>query len=325
MLTEYLSFVRSHPRLLLSTFLLCALSSFGQTFFVALWSAALRSGFGISDGVLGGAYAAATIGSGFALGWTGLWIDRLPLTAYTGGVAARLAAGCAGAALAPGLPVLTAAFFLLRLAGQGLMTHRPDRHGTPFPERHGQGAGFRVPRLRRRGGFAAPDRSGPEGGRWLVRLVVGGRRYGHSRCLVGGAAVASAESPATPGRGKRERACREGAGADGPVATALAGSAPPARHAGRARAALRGDRAFLSPSAAGRRTRSGVGRGRNRPHRLRGFEGLGDAPGRADGSTVPAPPDCCRFSCSRSPGPGPSSWWAVAARRRLSSTCSLPA
>ncbi len=125
MLAEYLSFARSHPRPLLSAFLLCALSSFGQTFFVALSSAAVRSEFGISDGALGGAYAVATVGSGLALGWTGRWTDRLPLTAYTGGVAALLAAGCAGVASAPGLPALTAAFFLLRLAGQGLMTHTP--------------------------------------------------------------------------------------------------------------------------------------------------------------------------------------------------------
>lgn len=114
---------RAHPRPPLFAFLLTLLSSFGQTFFVALSGAAIRAELGVTDGALGMAYAAATLASGLALGWAGRGIDRVPLRAYAAGVAALLAAGCAGVALAPGLWVLAGAFFLLRLADRGLMSH----------------------------------------------------------------------------------------------------------------------------------------------------------------------------------------------------------
>ncbi len=130
MLAEYLSFARAHPRPLLSAFLLCALSSFGQTFFVALSNEPVRREFGISDGALGGAYAVATIGSGPTLGWAGRWIDRLPLAEELGWDLGMVATAFAGFAAARALAMLRAGpmidrtgvtrllpFFLLPLAG----------------------------------------------------------------------------------------------------------------------------------------------------------------------------------------------------------------
>ncbi|MBU8541640.1 MFS transporter [Falsiroseomonas tokyonensis] len=123
MLAEYLSFARSHPRPLAFGLLLASLSSFGQTFFIALSGAGIRADFGISDGQLGLSYAAATLASGFALGWAGRWIDRVTLRHYTLGATLLLALGCVAMALVPGVWALPAAFFLLRIAGQGLLTH----------------------------------------------------------------------------------------------------------------------------------------------------------------------------------------------------------
>jgi MFS family permease len=123
MLAEYLSFARSHPHPLAFGLLLASLSSFGQTFFIALSGAGIRAELGISDGQLGLAYAAATLASGFALGWAGRWIDRVTLRRYTLGAALLLALGCLGMALVPGIWALPVAFFVLRIAGQGLLTH----------------------------------------------------------------------------------------------------------------------------------------------------------------------------------------------------------
>ncbi|HEV7266935.1 MAG TPA: MFS transporter [Falsiroseomonas sp.] len=123
MLADYLAFARSHPRPLAFGFLLAMLSSFGQTFFVALSGAGMLAEFGITDGALGAAYAAATLASGFALGWVGRWIDRVPLRRYAAVSALVLALGCLGMALVPVSWALVGAFFLLRIGGQGLLTH----------------------------------------------------------------------------------------------------------------------------------------------------------------------------------------------------------
>lgn len=123
MLADYAALVRAHPRPLAFAFLLAILSSFGQTFFIALATAGMRTEVGVSDGALGSSYAMATLVSGVALGWAGRGIDRLPLRAYAAGVGGLLALACAAAAMAPGLAAMTIAFFLLRLSGQGLMSH----------------------------------------------------------------------------------------------------------------------------------------------------------------------------------------------------------
>lgn len=122
-LAEYISFAKANTRPIAFGFLLAALSSFGQTFFIALSGAGLRETFGISDGWLGTAYAVATLVSGFALGWAGRWIDRMPLRRFTALSALLLVLGCAAMALVPAAWALVPVFFLLRMAGQGLLTH----------------------------------------------------------------------------------------------------------------------------------------------------------------------------------------------------------
>jgi MFS family permease len=120
---DYLAVAHAGARPLLGCALLLMLSSAGQTFFVALTGAAMREAFAVSDGVLGGAFAAATLASGLVLGRAGRALDRLPLRSGAALVTAGLAASCVLVALAPSLVVLTVAFFLLRLTGQGLLVH----------------------------------------------------------------------------------------------------------------------------------------------------------------------------------------------------------
>lgn len=123
MFADYVALIRAHPRPLAFAFLLATLSSFGQTFFIALSGAGMRAEFGVSDGALGTSYAMATLASGLTLGWAGRGIDRVPLRLYATGAGALLVMACTATALAWNLAAMTLAFFLLRLSGQGLMTH----------------------------------------------------------------------------------------------------------------------------------------------------------------------------------------------------------
>lgn len=123
MLAETVALLRAHTRPLGFGFLVAGLSSFGQTYFIALTNAGMRTAFGVSDGALGIAYAGATLASGLLLAWAGRTLDRWSPRACAVGVGLALALACALAALAPSLPVMALAFFLLRFLGQGLMPH----------------------------------------------------------------------------------------------------------------------------------------------------------------------------------------------------------
>lgn len=119
----YLTFIAANPRFL--TFgLLCAFfSSFGQTFFIALFGGLWREEFGLTHGVYGGLYSLATLASGLLLIWLGGKIDRIDLPRYTLLVSGGLIAACLLTAAAPTVWILPLAFFALRLTGQGLMSH----------------------------------------------------------------------------------------------------------------------------------------------------------------------------------------------------------
>ncbi|MBM0202950.1 MFS transporter [Micromonospora sp. STR1s_5] len=120
---SYLSFIGANWRFLAFGALLTALSSFGQTYFVALFGPEFRAAFELSDGALGTAYALGTVLSALTLSWVGRLIDRTTVVRYTWGVGVLLATACLVAAVAPGVATLVLAFYLLRLGGQGLMTH----------------------------------------------------------------------------------------------------------------------------------------------------------------------------------------------------------
>ncbi len=114
-------FLTANLRWLAAGFLLLFCGCFGQTFVVALSGGAIRREFGLSDGAFGALYAGVTLAAALALAGLGGLIDRWPAPRVVSLAAGLLAAGAALLALAPNLPVLAAALFLLRLAGQGLM------------------------------------------------------------------------------------------------------------------------------------------------------------------------------------------------------------
>ncbi len=119
----YLGFLRENGRAVAFGALLTLLSSFGQTFFVALSAPGIRAEFGFTEGGLGLVYAGATLAAGLLLGWAGRLIDRTTWPRYATAVCLGLAAGCAGMALAAQAWMVAALYVLLRLCGQGLTTH----------------------------------------------------------------------------------------------------------------------------------------------------------------------------------------------------------
>jgi sugar phosphate permease len=110
-------------RLLGFGFLIAFFSSFGQTFFIALFGGELRAAHGLSHGQFGTLYSAATMMSGLAMIWVGAMIDRVDLRLYSVLAVLGLALAAAMMALAEALVVLGVALFLLRLSGQGVMNH----------------------------------------------------------------------------------------------------------------------------------------------------------------------------------------------------------
>jgi len=102
---------------------MAAFSSFGQTFFVGLFGSELRSDFGLSHGGFGTLYSLATIVSAATMVWLGRLIDRLDLRAFTVAACMGLIAACFIMGLARGAVMLVLAIYLLRLTGQGLMSH----------------------------------------------------------------------------------------------------------------------------------------------------------------------------------------------------------
>ena len=120
---RYLDFLVANRRFLAFGFAMAFFSSFGQTFFIAVFGGELRAEFGLSHGEFGSLYSAATVASGTILIWAGRQIDRFSLRLFSGLVCGLLAFACLSMAWVPSLAVLGLAIFVCRLAGQGLMSH----------------------------------------------------------------------------------------------------------------------------------------------------------------------------------------------------------
>ena len=110
-------------KLLAAGFLLALLSSFGQTYFIALFGGQIRAELGLSHGAFGSLYALATLVSGLAMLWVGAAVDRISLQVYATVGTLLLAAACLLLALAGSTTLLVLALLGLRLAGQGMLSH----------------------------------------------------------------------------------------------------------------------------------------------------------------------------------------------------------
>ena len=118
-----LPFIRLNARWLAGGFLLTFLSSFGQTFFIALSAGELRAAFDLTHGGFGGLYMLATLASAATLPFLGRIVDVLSVRTTLLIVVPALALACLGMALVPSVWLLVLVIYGLRLFGQGMMTH----------------------------------------------------------------------------------------------------------------------------------------------------------------------------------------------------------
>jgi MFS family permease len=119
----FLRFLRDNAAWLFAGALLSFLSSFGQTFFIAIFSAEIRATFGLSDGAWGGIYTLGTGASAIVMLFAGGLTDRLRVRVLGTTVVACLGLACFAMALNPVATLLPIVIFALRLFGQGMTSH----------------------------------------------------------------------------------------------------------------------------------------------------------------------------------------------------------
>ena len=119
---DNIQFLRSNLRWIAGGFLLTLFSSFGQTFFIGLFSNQLRGAFHLSSAAFGGIYMIATLSSAASLPWLGRTLDLLPGWKVISFTMPALALACVLIGTAPNLITLFVSIYMLRLFGQGMMT-----------------------------------------------------------------------------------------------------------------------------------------------------------------------------------------------------------
>lgn len=118
-----LTFLRENLPWLSAGFLLTFLSSFGQTFFISLFAGEIRADFGLSHGEWGLIYSVGTATSALVMVWAGGLTDRFRARTIGAFVLFLLALACLFMALNPVWWLLPIVIFLLRFAGQGMLSH----------------------------------------------------------------------------------------------------------------------------------------------------------------------------------------------------------
>jgi len=121
--SNYIRFAAANRRFISFGFLAAFTSSFGQTYFIGIFGPALQTEFGLNHTTWGSIYLMGTLGSAAILTVTGEFIDHMPLRRYTLLVLGLLILACGSTAFVTGTMTLIGAIFLLRHAGQGLMSH----------------------------------------------------------------------------------------------------------------------------------------------------------------------------------------------------------
>lgn len=114
---------RANTRILSFGILLVFFSSFGQTFVVSLYIPSFMDHFGISSGFFSTMYAFATLLSASTLVFAGRKIDHVPLVRFSLFVVAGIMVAVILLALSWHLVVLFIGIYLVRLFGQGLLSH----------------------------------------------------------------------------------------------------------------------------------------------------------------------------------------------------------
>lgn len=117
------TFVRTNVRWLFAGFFLAFLSSFGQTFFISMFGGEIRATFGLSNGEFGTLYMIGTLASACTLVWLGQLADVMRVRVLGSLTIVGLALACLTMSMTVGYFSLLLAVYLLRLTGQGMMSH----------------------------------------------------------------------------------------------------------------------------------------------------------------------------------------------------------
>ena len=104
-------------------FIFTFFSSFGQSYFIGIFNSSIRADLSITHGQFGTIYAAATLLSSLVLVWIGKKIDDMDVFKFSIFVIILLAFACYFFSTIKIVPFLFLGIFLLRLSGQGLMSH----------------------------------------------------------------------------------------------------------------------------------------------------------------------------------------------------------
>lgn len=118
-----IAFITSQWRFLLFGLLLAFFSSPGQTFFISLFSAEIRSELNLSHGDFGLIYAAGTLSSAVTIIFLGRLVDIIRLRTIALAVIIGLAFATSFFSLVSSAVMLGFGIYFLRLAGQGMMSH----------------------------------------------------------------------------------------------------------------------------------------------------------------------------------------------------------
>ena len=110
-------------KVILFGFIFTFFSSFGQSFFLGLFNSSIRDALSITHGQFGSIYASATLLSSFILVWVGKKIDDFNILKFASYVIALLAISCFLFSKISSIVFLFISIFLMRLSGQGLMSH----------------------------------------------------------------------------------------------------------------------------------------------------------------------------------------------------------
>ena len=112
-----------NKKVIIFGFIFTFFSSFGQSFFLGLFNAPIRNELGITHGQFGSIYATSTICSSLLLIWVGKKIDDYRLLNYSFFVIILLFVSSLFFSLINSIYLLAIGIFLMRLSGQGLMSH----------------------------------------------------------------------------------------------------------------------------------------------------------------------------------------------------------
>lgn len=134
-----IGFLRDNRRWLGTGFLLTFASSFGQTWFIALFAGEIKAAYGLSDGAWGSLYTLATVAAAGLLFARGSLADTMPLARLAPLIALAFAASCLAVAFGGPLWLAALGLFGLRFCGQGMFSHiAMTAMGRWFRARRGQ-------------------------------------------------------------------------------------------------------------------------------------------------------------------------------------------